>query len=405
MRNKTKLGYIVASVVLLAGVFVIGTYVGYKNRPFAARIVGVSGMTNPTVTADFEPFWKVWNAIDEKYPEAGDISTQERVYGAISGLMDSLDDPYSVYFPPEDAQDFQETISGSFEGIGMEVGIKEKVLTVIAPLKNTPAERAGIKAGDLILKIDDTVTSDMTVDKAIKLIRGKKGTPVVLTILRKNEESPREVSIIRDTIAIPTIETKLRDDGIFVITLYNFNNSSDVLMERALREFLATGSTKLIIDLRSNPGGYLDAAVNMASFFLPQGEVVVTEDFGKNGDPKAYRSRGFDLIDTKKVTTAILVDGGSASASEILAGALSEHHVATLIGEKTYGKGSVQEVLPVTGDTLLKITVAKWLTPNGVSISKAGLKPDISVTVTEEDIEAERDPIMLRAVEFFKTGK
>jgi carboxyl-terminal processing protease len=287
----------------------------------------------------------------------------------------------------------------------MEVGIKNKVLTVIAPLKNTPAERAGIKAGDVVLKIDDTVTSDMTVDKAVSLIRGKAGTTVKLTLYREGEDKPREVSVERDTIVIPTLDTEKRADGIFVIHLYNFGASSTREFTDALKTFKASGDTKLIIDLRGNPGGYLDAAVDIASYFLPEGDVVVTESFGAEGKDRVYRSRGSGLLDMSKVHVAVLGDKGSASASEILAGALKEHGIAPLIGEKTYGKGSVQEVLDVTSDTTLKLTVAKWLTPKGTWISKKGLDPDIAVTQDEKVPLSQKDQVLLRAVDYLTNGK
>jgi carboxyl-terminal processing protease len=406
MKAKTKILYSAGSALLIAGVFVLGTYVGYAHRPYVERVAGISNTSTPVeVSADFDPFWKVWNTIDQKYPGAKDVSAQDRVYGAIQGLVGSLNDPYSVYFPPQDSKDFEDTINGSFEGVGMEVGIKDKVLTVIAPLKDTPAERSGIRAGDMILKIDTTSTNDMSVDKAVRLIRGKQGTAIKLTIFREGEKEPREISIMRDVINIPTLETEKKDNGVFIIHLYNFGASSASQTEEALREFKASGNTKLVMDLRGNPGGYLDAAVSIASFFLPEGDVVVTESFGTKDSDRVYRSKGYNLLDMKKTQVVVLVDKGSASASEILAGALKEHNVAPLIGETTYGKGSVQEVIDVTDTTTLKLTIARWLTPNGTSISKKGLDPDIKVETTAKDFENKKDPVMNRALQYFKDGK
>lgn len=400
-----KIIHILVTILVVGLIFFAGMYFGYKHRPYVDQVVGVSNKTSISVAdEDFSPFWKVWHIIDEKYPGADAVTQAKRIQGAISGLVSSLDDPYSVFFPPEESKDFEATINGSFEGVGMEIGIKNKTLTVIAPLKNTPAERAGMKAGDLILKIGDTVTSDMTVEKAVRLIRGPQGTDIKLTIFREGEDKPRDISITRDVIEIPTIDGSLRSDGIYVIRLYNFSANSAPLMEEQLRSFVASGSNKLVIDVRNNPGGYLDSAVQIASFFLPEGEVIVTEDFGKNGEPRAYRSRGYNLLSNSNIKVAVLVDKGSASASEILAGALNEHGIAPLIGETTYGKGSVQEVLNVTKDTTLKLTVAKWLTPNGVSISEHGLTPTISVEVPE-DTDPLKDPVLERAVDYFKTGK
>ena len=406
MKLRTKILCIAGSAVLLAGVFALGLNVGFNHRPYSTRITDISNASVPSgTTADFEPFWKVWNLIDQKHPGADKITAQDRVYGAIKGLVGSLNDPYSVYFPPQDSKDFQSTINGSFEGIGMEVGIKDKILTVIAPLKDTPAEHSGIKAGDKVLKIDKTSTSDMSVDAAVNLIRGPKGTVVKLTIFHEGDDKAKEISVTRDLINIPTLDAKLQTNGVFVISLYNFSASSATLMEQAIRTFAQTGSKKLVIDLRGNPGGYLDSAVDMASFFLPAGDVVVSEDFGANGSPHSYRSKGFNLLDLKNLKVAILVDRGSASASEILAGALHEHGVAPLIGETTYGKGSVQEVLGVTDSTTLKLTVAKWLTPNGISISLKGLDPTIPVTITDTDAKNHIDTVMNRAFQYLNDGK
>ncbi len=317
--------------------------------------------------------------------------------------MSSLNDPYSVFFPPEEAKSFQETISGSFSGIGMEVGIKDKILTVVAPLKNTPSYKAGIKPGEKILKIDGKETNDMTVDKAISLIRGEKGTSVILTMYRDGDRKPREVTLVRDTIIIPTVETIKRDDGVFVISVYNFSANVATDFQNALKEFAQTNSDKLVIDLRGNPGGYLDAAISMASWFLPSGKTVVMEDFGNKTDKTIHRSLGYDVFENLKLV--ILVDEGSASASEIFAGALHDNKKALLVGEKTYGKGSVQELVPVTKDTSIKITIAKWLTPNGISISKEGIKPDYTVPITDKDVTDKVDPQMNKAVELLNSWK
>ncbi len=409
MTHMTKAKKILlgaCTVVLAAGIFILGAYVGYRHHSYESTVTDVSNKDVPSdIQADFEPFWKVWGIIDQKFPDADKVTAQQRVYGAIEGLMGSLGDPYSVFFPPQDSQDFQDTIQGNFDGIGMEVGMKDNILTIIAPLKDTPAEKAGIKAGDELLKINGKTTAGMTIDDAVNLIRGKAGTSVALELGREGEDKPIDISVTRATIDIPTLDTTLRPDGVFVISLYNFSADSANLMAAALQKFKASGSTDLIIDLRGNPGGYLDAAVDMASYFLPQGQTIVTEDFGANGSPKVYTSAGYDLLDMSKIKVAVLVDKGSASAAEILSGALQQHHIAPLIGETTYGKGSVQEVIDVTDDTTMKITVAKWLTPDGTWISKQGLTPDIPVTVSATDAANNVDTVMNRAIQYFQTGK
>lgn len=398
MEKFSKTRYYRTTILLVALFFILGFYVGDHNRPEIDKVTGISGKeTRVATTADFSPFWKVWNTINEKYPSANKTTDQERVYGAISGLMGSLNDPYSVFFNPEEAKSFQEEIAGNFDGIGMEVGMKDKILTVIAPLKDTPAFRADIKSGDKILKIDKTVTTDMSIDEAVKLIRGPKGTTVTLTIFREGLKQPKEIKVVRDTIAIPTLDTEMRKDGIFVVKLYSFDANSANLFRDAMKQFADSGSDKLLLDLRGNPGGYLNAAVDMASWFLKAGKTVVTEDYGDNKTSDIFRSKGYDIF-TDKLKFVILIDGGSASASEILAGAMQDNGRAKLVGSQSFGKGSVQEVIDVTSDTILKITVAKWLTPNGTSISEKGLTPDYPVEITQKDFDNKVDPQMNKAV-------
>ena len=405
ITKRTKVLFIAGSAVVLVAVFVGGIYLGYSHRSYAERIADVSGSGVPSdVSADFAPFWKVWETIDEKYPDAKSVSSQDRVYGAIKGLVASLGDPYSVYFPPQDSKDFQDTINGSFDGIGAEVGIKDSDLTIIAPIKGSPSDKAGLKAGDLILKIDGTSTTDMSVDQAVHLIRGTKGTSVTLNIFRAGEAAPRDISVVRDTIDIPMIASKDLGNGVYDISLYNFGTDSSAQFADAVKSFKASGDTSLIIDLRNNPGGYLDAAVDIGSMFLPQGDLIVTESYGNNKPDDVYRSKGYGFVDPKATKIVVLVDGGSASASEILSGALQENGAATLIGEKTYGKGSVQELINVTDDTTLKLTIAKWLTPNGTWISKKGIEPDIVVPLPATPPTNGDDPILDRALQFIKNG-
>jgi carboxyl-terminal processing protease len=400
MRKHSKQAlYIVLSLILLCGVFSFGAYIGYSRRPAIEKVLSVTHKEPAIETkADFDSFWKVWNLLNEKSIYAKKVTDQDRVWGAIRGMASSLGDPYTVFFSPEENKLFNEEIHGSFGGIGAEIGIKDKILTIVSPLKNSPASLAGVKSGDKILKIDKTETTDMTTDKAISLIRGPKGSTVTLTILRSPERTTREFKIVRDDIQIPTIDTELRKDNIFVIKFYSFSENSAPLFRSAIDQFRASGSHKLILDMRGNPGGYLDSAVSIGSLFIDEGKTIVSEDFGTNRKPEFYRSRGPKLFDDN-LDFVVLVDGGSASASEILAGALREYGVATLVGARTFGKGSVQELVGVTDDTSLKVTVAKWLTPKGLSISDHGLDPDIAVPFTEKDLDAKRDPQLDKAVE------
>jgi carboxyl-terminal processing protease len=404
-KNFKITGYILLSLVMIIGVLGIGIYLGYSHRPEIEKISSVINK-NPQVetSADFSSFWKAWNILNEKSIYAKKVSDQDRVWGAVSGLASSLGDPYTVFFPPEENKSFNEEIRGSFEGIGAEIGIKDNFLTVIAPLKDTPAWKSGLKAGDKIIKIDKALTNDMTVDGAIDLIRGPRGTTVTLNILRLGENETRDIIITRDRIQSPTIDTELRDDGIFVIKLYSFSQNSDSLFKDAVLEFLNSGKDKLILDLRGNPGGYLDASVNIGSWFIDEGKIILLEDSGDGDKQKTYRSHGPRLF-TDKLSFVVLVDGGSASASEILAGALKEHGIAKLVGERTYGKGSVQELVKITDDTSLKVTVANWFTPNGTSISLKGIEPDYKVSLTQKDFDAKKDPQMDKAVEILKGKK
>lgn len=391
-----KLVYLLIGLPAVVLAFFIGLYIGGKGNSSAAN----STLTDTEAVSpdQFAPFWKAWQILDQKYVTAASTTAQDKIWGAIQGLAASYGDPYTVFFPPQQSKEFQDDITGNFEGVGMEIGIKNNQLVVVAPLKNSPAEAAGIKTGDAIIEINGTSTADMTTDQAVQLIRGPKGTKVSLLVLPANATTPVTKVITRDTIDIPTLDTETKPGGIFVIHLYSFTSESPDLFRNALQQFIASGDHKLILDLRGNPGGYLDAAWDMASWFLPAGKTVVTEDFGKNGAPQVYTSKGYNAFN-KNLQMMILVDNGSASAAEILAGALEEQGVAKLVGVKTFGKGSVQELVPITPDTSLKVTIARWLTPNGHNLSHDGLDPDYEVKTTDKDILAGKDPVMDKAIQ------
>jgi carboxyl-terminal processing protease len=359
--------------------------------------------------ADFSPVWKAWQIIDEKFVPASVATTtiaatttedinNQRIYGMIEGLAASLGDPYTYFMPPQEATQFASDMSGLFEGVGMEVAVKDQVLTVVTPLKGTPAERAGIKSGDRILKIDDVSTEGMEVDAAIKKIRGPKGSQVALLVAREGWAEPKEIKVTREVINVPIVNSTLRPDGVFVISVATFTSNSPDLFRSALREFVVSGSNKLVIDLRGNPGGYLDAAVQMASWFMPAGKVIVTEDYAGHAENIVHRSMGYDIFGDD-VKVVILQNKGSASASEIFAGAMRQNTGAKLVGTNSFGKGSVQELIDITDDTSLKITVARWLEPNGVHIPLTGIEPDYRVEFTEEDAKAGRDPQLDKALE------
>ena len=401
----------VSFALVAAFAFVAGFSMGGSNGSAASvathiPFVGDGLDATPDSGADLTNFWKAWNALEENYITTHASSTlpsrKERMFGAIEGLAASYDDPYTVFFPPTEAKAFAENISGSFAGVGMEIGVKNNVLTVVSPLKGTPAEKAGIKPGDQIIAIDGTSTDGISIDKAVNKIRGPIGTIVDLTIIRNAVSL--DIKIVRDTIRIPQTEDGLDvKSGVYHIALYEFTSNSANLFDQALARFRTSGSKKLVVDLRGNPGGYLDAAVAIASHFLPKGTGIVTEDFGGKEPSNVHTSFGYaDVPAGTKIV--VLIDGGSASASEIFAGALQDAHAATLVGTKSFGKGSVQTLMDLD-DGSLKVTVARWITPAGNWIMGNGITPDIIVPFTAADTVAKKDPQMARAIEFLMEGK
>lgn len=396
-HHSRKQHYIVTGVLLLT-VFGIGLLVGRGTLQASAE--APVGIENADGAADFSAFWNAWQVLEEKYPFEDAPSAKDRMYGAIQGLARSYDDPYTIFLPPEDNATFNEDLAGEFSGVGMEIGLRDEVITVIAPLKGTPAEAAGMLPGDIIYEIDGETTIDMTVEEAVDRIRGPRGSTVTVTVLREGEFEPLDIVITRDLITIPTLETSEPADGVFMIQLYNFIGDVDPQFDAAMSEFIASGADKLILDLRSNPGGFLQSAITISSWFLPLGDMIVQEDFGPNSEAnEAFRSLGTSSKIGRDFDMVVLVNQGSASASEIVAGALSQQGRATLVGEQTFGKGSVQEVVPLPSDTALKITVARWLTPDGTSISENGLTPDVEVERTFEDFQEDRDPQLDKAIE------
>lgn len=414
MKKLTKrLAMAVIASMLLALIGGAAFYYGYRIGVKESQITLIEGVSNfeegKETDADFSLFWDAWKVLREKYIDSKNVTDQDMVYGAISGMLASTGDPYSVFMPPKEADDFSQEISGEFGGIGAEIGIRNEQLVVIAPLKNTPAERAGLKAGDAIIEIDDESTEGISTDSAVKKIRGKIGTNVTLTVFRGGWTATRDIEIVRDIIQIPTLDwVMLNDEGeedrngkILYIQLYNFYEKAPFLFYEAIVQSIDNNPKGIILDLRNNPGGYLDAAVNIAGWFMDRGSVVVTEEFRSEEDGHtSFEAQGIPVF--KDTPTVVLINQGSASASEILAGALRDNNDSKLIGEKSFGKGSVQELIQLKANAMLKITVAHWLTPDGTIIDKNGLVPDIEVKLTEEDFKADKDPQLEKAVETIK---
>ena len=356
----------------------------------------------PPEEIDFSLFWEAYHKLQDNFVDKGKFDNQKILYGAISGMVKSLGDPYTVFFSPEENKRFEEDVKGVFEGVGMEVGIKKGQLQVIAPLEGTPAQRAGLRPGDKIIKINDTETSNLTIDEAVNLIRGPKGTQVTLTIFREEWEKTKEIKIVRDVIEVPSLKWEIKEiDGqkIAYIQLYQFSENASFDFRKAAIEILTSPAQRIILDLRNNPGGYLEVAQDITGWFLEKGKIVVIEDFGQ-GNEQEYKAQGPGTFSDYKIM--ILINQGSASASEILAGALRDNRGILLIGEKSFGKGSVQELEELKEGSSLKITVAKWLTPKGQLITDVGLEPDIKAEMTEEDYEQDKDPQLDKAIEIIR---
>ncbi len=398
----------VLAIGLAAGAFMVGVQAGQMQSISQQEAGLFSWLFNraerPAEEADLGEFWRVWNLLEEKYVAASStdpLTPEQKIQGAIAGLVDAYNDPYTVYLPPAESEVFEEQISGNFSGVGMEVGLRDGLITVIAPLPDTPAANAGLMPGDVIVRIDDTSTERMRIDEAVQLIRGEEGTDVTFTLYREGETEFKTITVTRDTINIPTVETEIRGDT-FILSLYSFNAIAEERVEEAMQEYLSSGAENFILDLRGNPGGYLQSAVTISGYFLPSGKIVVREQTGE-GEEIVFRSPGSRITDRFNPDNfVVLVDNGSASASEILAGALKDHQVATLIGVSTFGKGSVQELVSLPGDASLKVTIARWLTPNGTSISNGGLSPDINFPISTEDRQLGNDTQLQAALDFLQ---
>ncbi len=359
---------------------------------------------------DFKQFWDLWELIDAKFYKQP-LDAEKLLYGAMTGLAQATGDPYTSFFEPKVAEEFTQSLAGKFDGIGAEIGIKNGQVKVIAPLPDTPAARAGLLAGDAIYLIDTTSTEGMRVEQAVSLIRGQKGTTVTLTVGRvkiskdKNDKETKQavelkVPIVRDTIAVPSVTHKFLPNDIVLISVSNFNNDTYQEFSKALDQILAKEVKGVILDLRNNPGGFLDRATAMAGEWVGDKVIVVERRQGKKVDE--FHGAGQGRL--RDIPTVLLVNQGSASAAEIVAGALQDYQVATIVGATTFGKGSIQDYTELVDGAGVKITVAEWLTPNERFINDVGIDPDVVVEITEEDYATARDPQLDKAVEIL-TGK
>ncbi|CAN5338459.1 hypothetical protein BH10PAT1_BH10PAT1_0820 [soil metagenome] len=383
----------VKNIILVVFLMVVTLGIGFKIGENGFQInyakggnVTVSRVT-PVPNVDFSLFWKVWDTISSTYYDKSKVVPSKMVYGAIQGMVSSLGDPYTMFLPPSENQITNDDLQGNFSGVGIELGYKGTQLAVVAPLAGSPAEKAGVKPGDLIIGIKDTAknidisTDSIDLTTAVKDIRGTSGTKVTLTLIREGAKAPIVVDLIRATIDVPSVTlTYVGDDSsIAHISISKFGADTYSEWQKKVAEVVAKGNDKkVILDLRNNPGGYLQDAVDIAGEFLPNNSVVVIQQSGDGTKVPLKTDKEGAFLNSKIV---VLVNGGSASASEILSGALHDDRKIQLVGDKTFGKGTVQEPQDLDGGAGLHVTIAKWLTPNGTWVHGVGITPDIKVAI------------------------
>lgn len=413
-RHNRRLFHRILATFLLIGFSVGVFWTGYSlgtqekarslfERPALLPTAKILNTTDSDSAVDFSLFWDAWSILKEKYVDRKEIDAQNLLYGAIGGMLQATGDPYTVFLTPKQNQLLTEDLNGSFEGIGAEIGIRDSILTVIAPLDDSPAEKAGLRPGDHLLEINGESTVDLSIEQAIDKIRGPKNSDVVFTILRSGEQDTRTITVTRDVIVVTSVRIDFLDGNIAHLRVTQFSEDTITEFNAAIRNMNKHETKNIILDLRNNPGGFLNSAVDLASRMLPRDTIVVIEEDG-DGKQTQLRAKGGDVL--SDIPTIILINQGSASASEILAGALRDNRTnVTIIGEKSFGKGSVQELIGLKQNAAVKITVAKWLTPSGKQINNVGISPDIEVKRTNDDIDAGRDPQRDKAMELIRTGK
>jgi carboxyl-terminal processing protease len=388
-EKKTSMGFVLSCVLVLVAFF--GGY--YFNDSLWHSRARISEQESSKY--DLTLLWQVMKEVTGSYVDPSKIDKDKVTYGIIEGAVNALGDPYTVFFTPNQSKEFKEDIAGSFSGVGIQVGMKEEKLKVIAPIKGTPAEKAGIMPGDIILQVDKESIAGMPIDEVIKKIKGTKGTKVGLTIYRGADI--KEFELVRDIINVPTMDMEIKErDGkkIALLTIYQFSERVYTDFRNRIPEMKSADA--IVLDLRSNPGGLVDQTRQIASWFIEKDKIVYTEQ-DRNGNKDNKLSLGYEELRNKPMV--VLVNEGSASASEILAGALKDNNGVKIIGKKSFGKGSVQKVVDFFDGSSVKVTIAKWFTPSGVGIQDVGIIPDIEVERTEEDYKAEKDPQLDKAYE------
>jgi carboxyl-terminal processing protease len=396
-HGKSKLWVSVFVLIALFASFRYGLYLGKQGFVFEPKEFSIVNQKNRAFDVDYNLLWEAIDTINQKYIDRP-VDQQKILYGAIHGAVAAAGDQYTQFFDPHELQEFQNQLSGTFEGIGAEIGKKDNNLVIISPLADSPAEKAGLKPQDLIVSVNGESTTDWSVDQAVSKIRGPHGTEVTLTIYHQGDSKTQDIKITRQKIEVKSVKLEYKQqDGkkIAIISMSVFGTDTKALFDKAVNDVITSGAKGLVLDLRNNPGGYLEAAVDSASQWIEKDKLVVTEAHSEKSSIP-YNSFGYKRL--AGVKTVVLINGGSASASEILAGALQDYKIAALIGEKSFGKGSVQELIDLPGDTAVKVTVAKWILPNGRNLNKDGLNPDIEVKISDDDIKNQRDPQLDRAL-------
>lgn len=385
-KNSKKKNWLIfgRNLVLLSAVFLIGAYFGKYGYKFTPDGIYQKSVQNADAKLNYGQVDQVYEQLKNNFD--GQLDQQKLNDGLKEGLVRSAGDPYTEYLNAESSKEFSEDLSGSFEGIGAELSKKEKYVEVVSPINGYPAEKAGIRSKDVIAEIDGQSAYDISVSEAVKKIRGPKGTKVKLKVVRDGK--PIDFEITRETISLPSVTSEMVE-GVGVIKVSRFGSDTSSLARSAAVDLKAKGAKGIVLDLRNDPGGLLDSAVDLSSLWLDENQLVVEEKRGGKSIKK-INATGDNIL--KGIPTIVLINSGSASASEITAGALRDHNVATLIGEKSYGKGSVQQVIELTNGASLKVTIARWFTPSGKNIDKEGIKPDVEVKMTDDDYTNKKDP-------------
>lgn len=395
--------------ILVAGTlsFSLGWFSALSaQRQNAAILLGsttaqffLSGTSTQTENLRIRDLDEVWKILNDTYYDASKLNLTKMEFSAVKGFVAGIEDPYTVFMTPEESQEFAEGLEGQLEGIGAELDVRDGKLIIVTPLKNSPAQLAGLKPGDIIFKIDNALAEDMTIYEAVRRIRGKKGTQVTLTIIREGSPRPFEVTITRNTITIDSVEVEKLPGDIFHISIHQFNDHMKTEFQNAIQRILLEKASAVILDFRGNGGGYLDTSVDIVSEFVAGIKPVVIIKKRNEEDSSVKTTGNVRLPD---IPLVVLADRGSASASEIVAGALQDYKRAIVIGETTFGKGSVQEIDSLRDGASMRITIAKWFTPLNRSIDEVGITPDLEVKFTDEDRKLEHDPQLDEAVRYLR---